>query len=116
MWGQHFTEAAWAGVLGALRAAPASILGGPAGRVAGVPALLEAYVNLVAVQVRKDKKRKERARISKGHASTSRRCVKSVCGVGEVMGPRAARTAGFMCGGLLWKNAVEVKLLVSSVS
>lgn len=52
LWGQYFTQAAWAGVLGALHGAPASILGGAAGRAAGVPKLLEAYVNLVAVQVR----------------------------------------------------------------
>lgn len=57
LWGQYFTEAAWGGVLGALRAAPAAILGGGAGRAAGVPKLLEAYVNLVAVQVRKRRKR-----------------------------------------------------------
>lgn len=52
LWGQHFTEAAWGGVLEALRAAPAPILAGATGQVAGVPKLLEAYVNLVAMQVR----------------------------------------------------------------
>lgn len=36
----------------AMRAAPALILAGAAGQVAGVPKLLEAYVNLVAMQVR----------------------------------------------------------------
>ncbi|CAN0252487.1 unnamed protein product, partial [Ectocarpus fasciculatus] len=51
LWGQYFTEAVWGGVLGALRAAPALLVGGAAGQAAGVPKLLEAYVNLVAVQV-----------------------------------------------------------------
>lgn len=53
LWGQYFTEAAWGGVLGALRSAPAALLGGAAGKAAGVPKLLEAYVDLVAMQVRK---------------------------------------------------------------
>lgn len=59
LWGQYFTQAAWAGVLGALRAAPAPVLGGPAGKAAGVPKLLEAYVNLVAVQVSENGARRE---------------------------------------------------------
>ncbi|CAN0298197.1 unnamed protein product [Ectocarpus sp. 12 AP-2014] len=54
LWGQYFTEAVWAGVLGALRAAPALLVGGAAGQAAGVPKLLEAYVNLVAVQLMVD--------------------------------------------------------------
>lgn len=51
MWGQYFTEVAWRGVLGALRAAPGDIVGGAAGRAAGVERLLEAFLNLIAVQV-----------------------------------------------------------------
>lgn len=37
--------------MGGLRAAPAVLVGGAAGQAAGVSKLLEAYVNLVAVQV-----------------------------------------------------------------
>lgn len=51
MWGQYYTEAAWEGVLGALRAGPPEIIGGAAGEAAGVCRLLEAFVNLVAVQL-----------------------------------------------------------------
>lgn len=52
MWGQHFTDAVWEGVLGGLRAAPPQLLGGAAGKAAGIPKLLETFLNLVAVQVR----------------------------------------------------------------
>lgn len=51
LWGQYFTEAVWDGVLGALRAAPAGILGGVAGAAAGVPRLLNAFLDLIAMQV-----------------------------------------------------------------
>lgn len=52
MWGQFFTDILWGGVLSALRAAPLDLLSGSAGVNAGVPSLLEAFLNLVAVQVR----------------------------------------------------------------
>lgn len=52
MWGQFFTDILWEGVLSALRAAPLDLLSGSAGVNAGVPSLLEAFLNLVAVQVR----------------------------------------------------------------
>lgn len=52
MWGQFFTNVVWEGVLSALRAAPPKLLSGQAGWTAGVPSLLEAFLNLVAVQVR----------------------------------------------------------------
>ncbi|CAM9767872.1 unnamed protein product [Sphacelaria rigidula] len=51
MWGQFFTDILWGGVLSALRAAPLDLLSGSAGVNAGVPSLLEAFLNLVAVQM-----------------------------------------------------------------
>lgn len=56
MWGQYFTEVAWTAVLRALRAAPGDIVGGAAGRAAGVERLLRAFLNLIAMQVMTNEK------------------------------------------------------------